>query len=187
MNSGLMVEYFNNTKKKIQTIMEDIFHQDVIEKQDLAFPEEANVPMPEARIPQKLPCISESQSTITRLETEMLCLKEQMAYLKDIMRQMLRDEMTIEEAKKEYPGLASEDMERKLSMSIYDLLDLDTRTHNCLRTMKIRTLEDLLMIIHTKGFNALRYHRGFGKVSLTHLKRELFEKGICDEQGECKL
>lgn len=31
------------------------------------------------------------------------------------------------------------------------------------------------------GFNALRYHRGFDKISLTHLKRELFEKGICDE------
>lgn len=74
-----------------------------------------------------------------------------------------------------------------LSLSLTYDLGLDIRVINCLRTLDLETVEDLLRFVKEHGFNRLLGYRNFGKESLNSLKVKLIQLGIMDKNGNSDL
>lgn len=74
-----------------------------------------------------------------------------------------------------------------LSLSLTYDLGLDIRVINCLRTLDLATVEDLLRFVKEYGFNRLLGYRNFGKESLNRLKMKLIQLKIIDENENSDL
>lgn len=74
-----------------------------------------------------------------------------------------------------------------LSLNLTYDLDLDIRIINCLRTLDIDTVEDLLRFVKEHGLNKLLAYRNFGRESLNNLKAKLIQSGVMDENENSYL
>ena len=73
------------------------------------------------------------------------------------------------------------DYSNLLSLDLVSDLGLSTRAFNCLRSLGLRTVEELLRFVKTGGFDKLTDTRNLGDKTLTEIKEALIEHQIIDK------
>ncbi|WP_147399803.1 DNA-directed RNA polymerase subunit alpha C-terminal domain-containing protein [Bacteroides fragilis] len=92
--------------------------------------------------------------------------------------------VTLEQADEDIPWLTV----KLLSLNLLTELNLETRIKNCLRTLGIITVEDLLRYIKRGGgMRCLSGSRNFGAKSCKTLILELEKIGVMDSDGDSQL
>lgn len=71
-----------------------------------------------------------------------------------------------------------------LSVRVRDVSEFGIIVQNVLCSIKINTIEDLLLLIKESGMKALMWQKGFGKVSLCKTRNQLIKMGLLNRKGE---
>lgn len=130
--------------------------------------------------------INELELKVKKLMIEKRNLQSKIEILSDSLEHLRFHDLTMLQGF-ENTNQVPLDYVKILSMRIIEDFNFETRVINCLQALGIVTIEDLLRLIKTNGFNKLLNTRNFGKKSLKELKSKLIELGIMDDDESSYL